>query len=77
MGKANAGIISCSFLNSIDIGCQISGSESIVDIDDSNTVGTTVEHGKQCGNAAQVRSITDTGGNGDYRMFHKAAHYAC
>jgi hypothetical protein len=49
------------FPENIDAVSHATGSEAVVDIDHSNTGGTTVEHGKQGGNAPKRRAITDAG----------------
>lgn len=61
----------------IDHACQISGSETIVDIDNADAAGTGIKHGKQSGKPAKIRAIADAGRHRDHRAVCHSANHTC
>ena len=47
----------------VDHTCKISGAESVINIDDTDTAGTGIEHGKEGRESAEGGPISDTGRN--------------
>src|SRR5580704_3156624 len=49
------------------------GSETVVDVDDGDVGGATVEHAEERGDASEAGAIADAGGDGDDRHGDEAA----
>src|SRR5260370_14101071 len=63
-------------LETIDQAGDISGAESIVDVDDGYIAGATVQHSEKCGEAVKTCAITDAGRHSDHGARHQSADYA-
>src|SRR6266516_2172071 len=59
--------------DSVDAGGHAGGAEAVVDVDDGDVGGATVEHAEESGDAAEACAIADAGGNGDDRHGDEAA----
>ena len=55
---------------------KITGAEAVIDIYNGNAASAGVEHGEECGNAAEGGTITYACGNGNYRAVSKATYDA-
>jgi len=48
------------------------GSETVVDVDDGDVGGATIEHAEERGDAAEAGAVADAGGNSDHRHGNEA-----
>ena len=60
----------------IDQTGDISGAESVVDVDDRHARGATVEHAEQRRNAPETGAVADTGRDGDHGHADQPSHHA-
>src|SRR6266550_57213 len=60
-------------LQTVDAGGHAGGAETVVDVDNGDVGGATVEHPEECGDAAEAGAVADAGGNGDDRHGDEAA----
>jgi hypothetical protein len=60
-------------LEAVDEAGDVAGAEAVVDIDDGDVAGATVEHAEQGGEAVEAGAIADAGGDGDDGAGYKAA----
>ena len=56
-------------------GGDAAGTETVVDIDDTYSGGTTIEHGQQWCDAAKAGAVSHGGGYADYRDGDSSVHH--
>jgi hypothetical protein len=56
----------------VDAGGDAGGAETVVDIDDGDVGGATVEHAEERGDAAEAGAVADAGGDGNDRRGDEA-----
>ena len=58
----------------IDHRREVTGSEAVVYVDDSDARGAAIEHGQQRGDSSQARPVSDACRHRDYWSIHKSAN---
>ena len=63
--------------HSVNLCCNISGPITVVDVYDSNSVRTGINHRKQRRKTIHAGPVAHRGRNCDDRLIHQAAEHAC